>query len=90
MQTRRKKRKKDSCEYEFTGTRVNLNSLVSFWFVLLEALAAVDRPAAIGLEGNLGFLPAIGTRDRVHFTLFVIHTIFSLTPNFASASLIHN
>jgi hypothetical protein len=34
--------------------------------VLLEAVPAVDGPLAVWLEGNLRFLPAVGTGDLVH------------------------
>ena len=36
--------------------------------VLLIALAAVNRPRSIRLEGNLGLLPAFWTSDICHFS----------------------
>ena len=77
MIKRKKRKKKIGCELEFTGTGVNLTSLVSFWFVFLEAFTAVDRAASVGLERNLSFFAAVSTGDRVHFTLFIIHTTIS-------------
>lgn len=41
---------------------------------LLEALPAIHRPGAIGLEWHLGFLPALGTGDPVHLS-FSVHTL---------------
>ncbi len=57
--------------------------------VLLEALAAVNRPTLCRLEGNLVLLPAVRTRDLCHLTrATVVSTApFSITQYFHSYSV---
>ncbi len=51
--------------------------------MLLIALAAVNRPGAVRLKGNLGLLPAFGTGNVCHFSGTAVKA-----PSAATATLV--